>query len=239
MNSNRKDTSDSRLMMYYFLLLLLLSPGLVVGQRIAKKVWSSYRISAGLQWQGAITSNLIDVSAIQPFNHPYSICGGGPCMPYQYERNIAGFGLSLSGAVRTRNFYEFHYTLVLRYDEMRFADLNPGKKIRGLILNQHMGVNKYIKGKLGRPNSYVGVSYGLFNTGKKFEFYDSFFKNEATFKTQFPAFIVSYAHRVYKQWFTGFDFHLLHKGLPHNHTRHFFMYGLNISYHHGFSKKGK
>lgn len=160
-------------------------------------------------------------------------------MPYQYERNIQGLGLSLTAAIRTKNFYEFHYTPVLRYDEMHYADLNPGKKIRGLILNQRVGVNKYFKGKLGRPNAYLGVSYGLFNTGKKFEFYDSFFKKQAIFKTQFPAFIFSYGQRVYKQWFAGFDFHLLHKGLPHNHTRHFFMYGLNISYHHGFSKKGK
>jgi hypothetical protein len=224
--------------MYSLLLLLLLSPSLLFAQEIAKKVWSSYRISAGLQWQGAITSNFIDFSAIQPTYLPL-FCGGGPCMPYQYERNIAGFGLGLAGAVRTNNFFEFHYSPVFRYDEIHFTDIIEQKKVKGLIFNQRIGVNKYLKGKLGRPNSYLGISYGLFNTGKKFEFYDRNLKQYSTMHLQFPAVIFNFGHRVYKQWFAEFMVHYLYNGLPTNHTRVFFMYGLNISYHHGFSKKVK
>lgn len=78
----------------------------------------------GGSWQGGPNTNFGNLSNIIPTYIP-SMCGGGPCIPFNYERNIQGIGLIIGAAVRTKNLFELHYTPALRYDEIRFAHLNP------------------------------------------------------------------------------------------------------------------
>lgn len=202
----------------------------------AKVAFSPWRLSIGGNWQGGITSNFRDVSNIVQTNVP-SLCGGGPCIPYNYERNIQGLGLSIGAGIRTKGLLEFHYTPVFRYDEIHFAEDNLKKKNKEFIVNHRLGVNKFFRGRDGQVNQYLGVSYTILNTGKRFNFYDSFHKQVSTLNLQFPSVTFSYGRSIYRNIYGEFQVFSLYKGLPHNHSRRYFMYGLSVYYNMNFSIK--
>lgn len=196
-------------------------------QQPVKETLSPWRLSLGAYWQGGITSNLRDVSSIvQTYAPP--LCGGGPCIPYNYERNMQGIGISIGAGVRIKDFLEFHYTPVLRYDEIHFAEDNLKRRHKEFIINHRIGINMLMRGH--RHNQYVGISYMIMNTGKQFDFYDSFQKQVATLHLQLPAVTFSYGRSIYRNIFSEFQVYSLYRGLPHNHTRRYFMYGLAIYY---------
>lgn len=212
-------------------------PNFLLAQQPLRKALSPWRVSVGGTWQGAPNTNFRNVSNIIRTYIP-TVCGGGPCIPFNYERNIQGIGLSLGAAVRTKSLFELHYTPILRYDEIHFADLNPQKRYKEIIVNHRFGINKYFGGKEKQPNQYLGVSYMILNTGKQFDFYDSVRKQTATLDLQIPAVTFAYGHAIYKKFYGEFQVYSLYKGLPHNHSRRFFMYGLSVYYNYDFSMKG-
>ncbi len=107
-----------------------------------------------------------------------------------------------------------------------------------MIINHRVGINKYFRGKRNRPNQYLGVAYSIFNTGKKFNFFDSVRKQESELELQFPAVTFSYGHAIYKGLYGEFSINYLFKGIPSNHSGNYFLYGLSVYYNYGFSFKG-
>lgn len=77
----------------------------------------------------------------------------------------------------------------------------------------------------------------ILNTGKQFDFYDNIQNQMATLDLQIPAVTFAYGHSIYRNIYGEFQVYSLYKGLPHNHTQRFFMYGLSVYYNYDFSMK--
>jgi hypothetical protein len=185
----------------------------------------------GAGWQGAITSNLIDFSHIIYAQNP-AYCGGGPCMPYNYERNIQGLGFN-AGLFLMINRTGLTFSPHIRYDEIYF-EFKGSNRIshKEFIFNPRIGFNYYLfAGRKSLHKQYLGLFLAYHNSGKKFTFYDSVTKTSKIFYLNFPTLGLCYGQSIVSNKIFGeMQLYYLYRGLPHNHLHPFFMYGISLYY---------
>lgn len=179
---------------------------------------------------GALSSNGFNVSQIIYTHHP-GYCGGGPCVPYNYESNLQGLGLTAGITYRVMK-VDFNFGVEMRYDDIYYsydASQNIWTYYKEFIFNPKIGVQKWLGG-FRRPQ-YVGLCYKIVNTGKKFDFYDDVENTNKTFYLQTPSALVQYGRSIGETRIFGeVMLYYFFKGLPHNPYGPYFMYGLAVYY---------
>ncbi len=167
------------------------------------------------------------------FNFKYIDTFGKICVPFNYERNIQGFGVSPSISLLYNPFkIGIDYTANVRYDYIHHVS-SSRKEIYEVITNHFVSVSKALPNRrnINKPNHLAGIGYGIINTNKSFIFNNTCTMNpEERFNLQFPVCAIFYRLPVGRHFYVEPKVNITLKGHPVNKDSQYIFYGLRIAY---------
>lgn len=181
-------------------------------------------LSVGPSWQSTLMNF---------FNLKYVNTFGTICVPFNYERNIQGIGVSPSISL-LYNPYKIgiDYTTNIRYD---YVNSVPGsrKEIYEIITNHFISVFRELPNHQHRKKAsrLIGIGYGVINMNKGFMFDNTCTRTpQERFALQFPVYTVFYRSPVGRHFYVEPKAQITTQGHPINRNSQYIFYGLRIAY---------